>query len=351
MAWLVKDDSFDAVLETIEYFMQKPWSDGLPIVPPTESRIQTMIEAAGLPPAQVLASIPPLNNPLTVQDLAAHAVMAGCIPSYMPVLLAIVNAITSPAFNLLGVQATTHNCAPLAVVGGSIKNKIGMNSGHNVFGSGNRANATIGRALRLVLLNIGGGLPEKGDKSTFGHPGKYTFCIAEDEGVLPWEPLHSEIGTASSSGVTVFACEAPHSVVVHGLDGKTILDSVASTMSTLGNNNTMFGGQMMVIFGKEHIHTLHEEGWSRRDVQSYLYENARVAMTDIDRVGERFDNPRSWPVWVMEKYKTDAEYRVPVVRYREDILLTSSGGQGAFSMILPGWGYMGGYACSAAIVE
>jgi hypothetical protein len=349
VGWIEAGDRFEDALQSIEDFFGKAWSDGLPVVPPTEARIEAMLRGTRSDPDALLGDVPPLGGPLTVRDLAVHAVLAGCLPEYMPILVAIFRAVLQPRFNLLGVQATTHGSAPLAIVGGPAARAVGMNSGHNVFGSGNRANATMGRAVRLVLLNVGGGIPERGDKSTQGHPGKYTFCIAESETVAPWRPLHQELGVDSASGVTVFGCEAPHSVVVNGEEGATILDGIASSLATLCNNAATAGGEVLIVHGAEHAAQLHREGWSRQDVRSYLHERARIPLRELVRIKRRVDNIADLPRWVMKLYDRDRDYRMPVPRYAANIHLTVAGGQGPFSSVLPGWGYMGGFACAAPI--
>jgi len=193
-------------------------------------------------PHFVGCKVPPRHGSLSREVLAINMVMAGCKPEYAPVVRAAMLALTVDAFNLNGVQATTHMAAPLLIVNGPIAREIGMNGDCNAFGSGNRANATIGRALRLVLLNVGGGWPGELDKSTLGHPGKYTYCVAENEMASPWAPYHVEKGfSAEDSTVFVLAAEPPHSVTNHvANDPEGILDSIASAMSTIANNNAEF---------------------------------------------------------------------------------------------------------------
>src|SRR6516165_10805263 len=181
----------------VEWYFERGWTDGLPIVPPTGEGIAACIRALGGEPELLECRVPPRYGGLTREVLAINMVMAGCKPEYAPVVRAAMLALTSPAFNLNGVQATTHMAGPLLVVSGPVAREIGMNGGCNAFGSGNRANATIGRALRLVLLNVGGGWPGELDKSTLGHPGKYTYCVAENEAASPWAPYHVEKGFSS----------------------------------------------------------------------------------------------------------------------------------------------------------
>ena len=221
--------------DLVEWYFEQGWTDGLPVVPPTPEKIAAMIAALGGEPEVVECRVPPRHGSLTREVLAINLVMAGCKSEYAAVVRAALLALTQPAFNLNGVQATTHMAAPLLVVNGPVAHEIGMNGGTNAFGSGNRANATIGRAIRLVLLNVGGGWPGDLDKSTLGHPGKYTYAVAENEAESPWAPYHVEKGfAAEDSTVFVIAAEPPHSVTNHVADDpEGILDSICSAMGTI----------------------------------------------------------------------------------------------------------------------
>ena len=183
-----------ADIDLVEYYFERGFTDGLPVVPPTKEKIDAIVASLGGNPQFVEAKIAPRWGELTREVLAINMVMAGCKPEYAPVVRAAIQALTDQAFNLNGVQATTHVAAPLLIVNGPIAQEIGMNGGVNAFGSGNRANATIGRAIRLIMLNVGGGWPGDLDKSTLGHPGKYTYCVAENEAQSPFAPYHVEHG-------------------------------------------------------------------------------------------------------------------------------------------------------------
>jgi hypothetical protein len=180
--------------DLVEWYFEQGWTDGLPVVPPTGEKVAACIAALGGEPEFLECRVPPRYGGLTREVLAVNMVMAGCKPAYAPVVRAAMLALTAPAFNLNGVQATTHMAGPLLVVNGPLAREIGMNGGVNAFGSGNRANATIGRTIRLILLNVGGGTPGDLDKSTLGHPGKYTYCVAENEADSPFAPYHVEKG-------------------------------------------------------------------------------------------------------------------------------------------------------------
>jgi hypothetical protein len=326
--------------DLIEWYFERGWTDGLPVVPPTRARVDAVVEALGGDPHFVECKVPPRHGSLSREVLAINMVMAGCKPEYAPVVRAAMLALTADAFNLNGVQATTHMAAPLLIVNGPIARQIGMNGDCNAFGSGNRANATIGRALRLVLLNVGGGWPGELDKSTLGHPGKYTYCVAENEAASPWAPYHVEKGFDSEdSTVFVLAAEPPHSVTNHvANDPEGILDSIASAMSTIANNNAVSSGHCAVIIGPEHARTIAGKGWTRHDVRSYLAMHAYNLFSEIsfnERYGKIYN--RNLPKW----YKREPEARIPIVPSPDHIHLFVVGGMaGRFSAFIPGWGHM-----------
>jgi hypothetical protein len=262
--------------DLVEWYFEQGWTDGLPVVPPTRKLVDAFVAALDGKPDLVECTVPPRHGSLTREVLAINMIMAGCKAEYAPVVRAAMLALTAKAFNLNGVQATTHMAAPLLAVSGPIARAIGMNGDCNAFGSGNRANATIGRALRLVLLNVGGGRPGDLDKSTLGHPGKYTYCVAENEAASPWAPYHVEKGfSAEDSTVFVLAAEPPHSVTNHvANDPEGILDSICSAMSTIANNNAVSSGHCAVVIGPEHARTIAAKGWTRHDARNYLAMHA-----------------------------------------------------------------------------
>lgn len=326
--------------DLVEYYYERGFSDGLPVVPPTREKIDAIVALLGGDPGFVEARVAPRWGQLTREVLAINMVMAGCRPEYTPVVLAAVKALTDSAFNLNGVQATTHVAAPLLVVNGPIAREIGMNGGCNAFGSGNRANATIGRALRLIMLNVGGGWPGDLDKSTLGHPGKYTFAVCENELQSPLAPYHVEHGyKAEDSTVFVMAAEAPHSVTNHiSNDPEGILDTMCSAMSTIASNSAVLGGHIAVVLGLEHAQTIGKHGWSRADVRNYLFHNHGNRFTDLaygHRYGKVYN--RNLPKY----YKRADDTRIPIVHSAEHIHLFVMGGEaGRFSVLIPGWGHM-----------
>jgi hypothetical protein len=332
--------SVPAGTDLVEWYFEQGWTDGLPVVPPTRARIDEFVAALGGEPGFVECKVPPRHGSLTREVLAINMVMAGCRPEYAPVVRAATLALTAPAFNLNGVQATTHMAAPLLIVNGPMAGAIGMNGDCNAFGSGNRANATIGRALRLILLNVGGGRPGDLDKSTLGHPGKYSYCVAENERASPWAPYHVEKGfDPEDSTVFVLAAEPPHSVTNHvANDAQGILDSICSAMSTIANNNAVSSGHCAVVIGPEHARTIAGSGWTRHDVRSYLHMNAWnhfSALSFDGRYGKIYN--RNLPRW----YRREPAARIPVVPDPDHIHLFVIGGEaGRFSSFIPGWGHM-----------
>ncbi len=328
----IEGDEQDAA----ECFHRWGWTDGLPIVVPTRERVMRMCDGATRYPIESLGNLAPRGGPATVQKIAVNAVMAGCLPEHMPVIMAAVEAIQDSQFNLSGVQATTHPCALMVIVHGPIALELHMNASHNCFGQGNRANATIGRAMRLILQNIGGGIPGIADKATQGSPAKYTYCFAENEVASPWPPFRESLGFhASDSCITVVAAESPHNVNDHGsTTGDSILNTIAQTMATVGNNNLYVGGDTFIVLGPEHARTIADSGFSRKDVQNYLYEHARVP---VDRISPaKLEELSSWGGWADKIIQWGGS--IPLVREAESIRVIVAGGAGKHSAWCPTFG-------------
>jgi hypothetical protein len=235
-------------LDLVELYFERGWTDGLPVVPPTQDKINAVVHALGGDPGFVECKVAPRWGVLTREVLAINMVMAGCKAEYAPIVRAAMLALTDCPFNLNGVQATTHMASPLVIVNGPIAREIGMNGGANAFGSGNRANATIGRAIRLIMLNVGGGRAPDLDKCTLGNPAKYTYCVCENEEHSPLAPYHVEHGYApDQSTVFAMAAEVPHSVTDHLCnDPEGILDTICSAMSTIASNTAVLSGHCAV---------------------------------------------------------------------------------------------------------
>lgn len=269
------EDSLEAIQD---FFETQGWSDGLPFIPPTLERVKGMYANIDYRPDDVIAKLAPKNGEASVERIAINAVMAGCRPEFMPILIAAVKAIEEPQFNLNGVQSTTHPCSVALFINGPIRNELSINYRGNCFGQGWRANAAIGRAMRLILVNIGGGTPGIGDQSTQGTPAKYGFCAGENEEDSPWPPLHVDCGfSADDSTVLVMAAEAPHNVIDGGsITGKDMLDTMAGSMRADATNDIDMGrGTPMVAFGPEHAEVIGRDKISRQEIQHYLWEHTK----------------------------------------------------------------------------
>ena len=318
-------------------FCKREWCDGLPFVPPTVERVGAMLAGAGpsAEPGESLGLMPPLWRECTLEKLAVNAVMAGCEPAYFPVVVAAVRGMLDPAFNLYGVQATTHPVAPLVVVSGPYARTIGMHAGSGLFGPGFRANATIGRAIRLILMNVGGGWPGRGDMATQGSPAKFAYAIAEREDVTPWAPLHVALGLAADqSGVTGFGGEGPHNVNDHvSTTAAGILTNVADVATTLGSNVGWYlaQSQLLVVLGPEHAATIAADGFSRADVQRFVFENARMPLGRMKLSG--MWGMHDWPQWMSKV--TDESARLPRVPTVDDVYVMVGGGSGKHSCVVP----------------
>ena len=318
-------DDYDAVQNL---YLERGWSDGLPITPPTPERVEAMLAAANLDPQRVVAELPPHWGEATVERLAVNAVMAGCLPEYLPVIIAGVAAMSDPAFNLYAIQSTTHSCAPLLIINGPIRQQLGLNSSSGAYGPGWRANATIGRAVRLALLNIGGGYPGVGDMSTQGAPSKYGYCVAENEAENPWEALHLERGfSPDQSTVTALAGEPPHNINDHtGRSAEEILTIIAGAMAVTGANNAYTGGETLLALGPEHAATIAGDGFSKDDIREWLNRHARIPL-------ERYTQDT-----MLERFGHIPDGPVPMVATPEDLAIIVLGGPGKHSSWVPTFG-------------
>jgi hypothetical protein len=325
---------FPGAFEAIDALYQdRGWTDGLPVVPPTAAAVRDFLRFTDRDPREVVGVLPPRQGEATVEKIAANAVMAGGRPQYLPVVLAAIEALADPLFNLDSVQATTHPVAPLLVVNGPIARELEINSGYNAFGQGFRANMTIGRAVRLVLMNVGGGLPGTGDRSTQGSPAKIAYCVAENELDNPWEPLHVEAGLPGDvSTVTVFGCEAPHNIQDHYSNtARGILLTIAGSMGQAGSNNILGAGWPVLSLGPEHAATIARDGVSKRQVKEFLFEHARFPMA---RLGEEYRRAQ-----LQRRGITDGpDTLIPIVRAADDLSVIVVGGAGKHSSWQPTFG-------------
>ena len=328
------EDDFDAVSALVR---DRGWSDGLPIVPPTAQRVEKMLERCDRPWDEPVAKIAPRYGEATPLRLAANAVMAGCRPEYFPLLVLAIEAMCEEPFNLYAIQATTHLCAPLVIVNGPVAKELDINSGHNAFGPGWQANATIGRAIRLALVNIGGAIPGSGDMSTFGAPSKYSYLAAENEAASPWEPLHVERGLPrEASAVTVIGAECPHNVNDHeSLTAEGILTTIAGTMLDTGANDVYYGAQPLIVMAPEHAKTVADGGMSKADAKRFLYEHAHLP---LGRFSKENIERRLRVTWKEKYASAGMDAPVYMVQRPEDILIAVIGGAGKHSAVIQTFG-------------
>jgi hypothetical protein len=328
-------DSFAAIQD---YYEERGWSDGLPVVPATEELVLEMLGTFGENPAHALGVIQPRNAPVTLEKIAVNAVMAGCRPEHFPVLVATVRAILQPEFNVAGCQATTGGAAPVIIVNGPVARELHINGDSGCFGPGYRANAAIGRALRLVIRNIAGLIPGEMDKATLSTPARYSFCFAENEARSPWEPRHVELGFAASvSTVTITAVRAVYPVMETTVaTGHEVLHTLVESIRTVGFANYYqigTGAQMTLVVCPEHAAEMHAAGLSKADVREYIFQHARMPMHRLQGIAH-YGN-RNWPAWIDER---DPDALVPVVRCADDVVVVVAGGDGRHSAWLAGWG-------------
>ena len=329
----------DVCIDVIERMYATGWSDGLPLVPPTRSRVADFVAASGRRAEELIGNIPPMGGQATVQKIAANAVMAGCRPEYMPVLIAAVDALLDRSVNVGGMICSMHDSIPLLIINGPIRSKLNVNARFNVFGQGWRANATIGRAVNLLLVNLGGAKPGEADRSTFGQPGNFAFCIAENEEESPFDPLHVDRGfKREESTVTVIGTEAPHiNNNATAENARDVLLTTVSMMTNRGAMNSYLQGELVVCLGPEHAKIIASEGWKKVDVQQFLFEHARNPIRELKRggpYGSDVQRYKTWPRWVD---RTDDDAMVPVTRRASDFLVLVAGGPGKQTAYLPSW--------------
>ena len=328
------DDDPEAVFDLL---CAKGWSDGLPVIPPTPARVERMLSYCDRDFDKPVARIPPRFGAATPVRVAANAVMAGCKPEHFPLVLLALEALAEEPYNLYGTQATTHPCTPMLIFSGPVAAELGINSGHNAMGNYFRANAVIGRAVRLALVNIGAAIPGVGDMATAGTPAKFTFCVAENEAASPWEPLHVEKGfPKTASTVTVVAAEGPHNINDHeSLTPEGILTMVAGTMATTGSNNAYYAGQPVLAFGPEHAATAASGGMSKADVKRWLFDHATIPLAKFSKetIERRFRRK-------LADQFANAPLDAPVHMWAkpEDLIVIVTGGAGKHSQYVPTFG-------------
>ena len=328
-------DSFQAIQD---YCWEQGWTDGLPVVPPTEPLVREMLDGYGGDPSYSLGVMQPRNAQATLEKLAINAVMAGCKPEYFPVVVSAVKASLDKDFNLGGNAATTGGAAQVMIINGPISAELDINGDAACFGPGSRSNAAIGRALRLVIRNVGGLIPGEMDKATLATPGRYSFCFSENESRSPWEPRNIEVGYAEgSSTVTLMAVRGVYTLMETTVSsGLEVLQTIVGNMQAVGISNYYqigTGAQIAVVLCPEHAEEVAAAGLSKSDVQEFIYQNARMPISKL--VGRAHYGNRNWPSWIDEN---NPETLVPIVRSSEDLMVLVAGGDGRHSAWLAGWG-------------
>lgn len=314
-------------IEAIEYYYEQGWTDGLPVVPATEPRVREFLSCVSKAPSDIIGVVPTRGRVVTAEKIAINAVMAGCLPEYMPVLIAVIEAMCEPDFNYHGSLASTGSSAQLIVVNGPIAKELNINSGVNIFGPGWRANATIGRAVRLIIMNVTGGVPGILDKSTLGQGGKYSMCIAENEDVSPWEPLHVQRGLSlTDSAVTVFAVFSPMQISDHSSNTpEGFLEDIADRMTVFGHNISEF----VIVLSPEHVRIFQNAGWTKRQTMEYLHQHAQVSTERLKRQASLSG----------DSAPGDATEMRQIVQNPDGIVLLVAGGDaGGFSSLISRWG-------------
>ena len=329
--------NWENVFEAVERCYELGWTDGLPVVPPTEERVSEFLNRAGRDASEVVGELPERRRQITAEKVAANAVMAGCLPEYLPVVLAATEAMLAPDFNLVGPSSSMGGAAVLIIVNGPVARDLNINARNNLFGPGNRANATIGRALRLVLMNACAAIPGLFDRSVIGHPGKFTYCIAEAETETHWTPLHVERGfSPEQNAVTVFAAEGPRQVRSVG-HPEAILYSIADAASSLGTSLSTSGsvgdpaqgirqGEIVVtIAGSSNLW----QEWSKDDIRDYLHPRIRRSVADL----------KSAQVFAGDLEPGDETRFMTLIPEPKDIMVVFAGGEESnMSSVIPSWG-------------
>ena len=315
--------------EANELYQRNGWTDGLPIVAPTAERVSAFLEAARLSADDLIGVEPVRRRRISAEKVAIAAVMAGCLPEYMRVVVTIVEAMCEPQFALHGSTASTGGSAPFIVVNGPVRQALGMNAVHNVLANASRANATIGRSIRLFLINVLGGIPGQLDRSTLGHPGKFTFCVAEDEEASPWLPLSVERGVpAGRSAVTVLSAESPHQIMNEWThDPREILDTYAAAIRANMLTYSIWEGNYAMVVARQHQQIFAAAKWSKQNIRDYVFEKAHVLRREWRDVGKAA---------VAGRKDEDRAYRA--LRTPDDLLVVAAGGPaGGFGVIVPPW--------------
>jgi hypothetical protein len=316
--------------DIMEACFERGWSDGLPLVPPTPLRVTRMLSSTDRSANEIVGSVPPDNRPCTIEKIAINAVMAGCKPDYLQVVIAALRAALKDEFCMHGLLCTTYFSTPVMIVNGPITKQIGMNSGVNALGQGNRANATIGRALQLIVRNVGGGIPGGIDRATLGNPGKYTFCFCEDESDAEWPSLSMDRGyTREDSVVNLFAGSGVQPFVdQQSRQPESLAKNLANSLRSVANTRSFGMADAIIVISPEHRRVLRECGWTKPNLKQALYDELKTPGADIIRGKDGIAEG------MPEKFKD-----IMLNKFRDDGLhIVGAGGKaGMFSAIISGW--------------
>ena len=328
-----------SAIDEFEFFLDKEWSDGLPVVTPTAARVARMLAATTRDPDELIGNIPPMMEPATVRVVAIHALMAGCKPEYLPVVLGGLKLLLRDELNMNGVQGTMNGAAPLMIVSGPYAQKIGIHGGNGCFGPGFRANATIGRAIRLMLMNLGGGIAGVASATIFATPLRYTACIAENVERSPWQSLSVSKGYAPTDNVITCAMvESPRQTFDDvSQEPQRLLTGIADSMTAMGSWNMHARSDMVVAMGPQHASICAKAGMSRDDVHAWLIKHAGRKVRDLKGGGNwRLERVRAMAAYVQIDANDDDCF-VPAIKHPADLQLMVAGGWGPCTAICHGW--------------
>ena len=324
-------------IDEFEFFLEKEWSDGLPVVTPTEARVARLLTGTTRDPDEIIGRIPPALEEVTVRTAAIHALMAGCKPEYLPVVLGALPLMLREAFNLNGVQGTMHGVAPLMIVNGPYAQKIGIHGGNGCFGPGFRANAAIGRAIRLMLMNLGGGIAGLASATIFATPMRYTACLTENIELSPWQSLAVAKGyQATDNVITCAMVESPRLTFDDVSDEpQRLLTGIADAMSAMGSWNMHARSDMVVAMGPQHAAICARAGMSRADVHAWLVARAGRKVRDLKGGGNwRRERALAFPIKVDPD---DDDCFIPAIKNPQDLQLMVAGGWGPCTAVCHGW--------------